>query len=178
MESGTQFLLGLWEKPTILDSREADVWEAPDAEIDARVALAFETWNVWRIYCDPPYWETPVATWAGRYGQDRVVAWWTNRQKQMGYALRTFSTAIRAGEVRNDGNLDLARHVGNAVRKTLNIVTEEGDPLWLIYKERADSVFKIDAAMAAVLSWQARCDALASGVSGASVYETRGMREL
>jgi phage terminase large subunit-like protein len=167
LESGTQFLLGLWEKPTVLDSREAEEWEAPDEEIDARVALAFETWNVWRMYCDPPYWETQVATWAGRYGQERVVAWWTNRQKAMGYALRGFRNAIQAGEVHHDGNADLARHYGNAVRKTLNIVTEEGDPLWLIYKERSDSVFKIDAAMAGVLSWQARCDALASGVGNA-----------
>jgi phage terminase large subunit-like protein len=166
LESGTQFLLGLWEKPTTLDSREAEEWEAPEEEIDARVALAFEQWNVWRMYCDPPYWETQVATWAGRYGSERVVAWWTNRQKQMGYALRGYRNAIQAGEVHNDGNQDLARHLGNAVRKNLNIVTEEGDPLWLIYKERADSVFKIDAAMAAVLSWQARCDALTAGAAG------------
>jgi phage terminase large subunit-like protein len=179
LESGTQFLLGLWEKPTVLDSREAEEWEAPDEEIDARVDLAFETWNVARFYCDPPYWETQVATWAGRYGQERVVAWWTNRQKQMGYALRGFRNSIQAAEIHHDGNQDLARHIGNAVRKNLNIVTEEGDPLWIIYKERADSVFKIDATMAAVLSWQARCDAMAAGATGGdSVYETRGIRTL
>jgi hypothetical protein len=37
-------------------------------------------------------------------------------------------------------------------------------------------VFKIDAAMAGILSWEARCDALASGVAmdGKSIYEDRG----
>jgi len=49
--------------------------------------------------------------------------------------------------------------------------------MWVIYKERSDSPFKIDAAMAAILSWEARQDALASGVttSGKSVYENRGL---
>jgi len=35
----------------------------------------------------------------------------------------------------------------------------------VIYKERPDSPFKIDAAMAGILSWEARCDAIAAGVS-------------
>jgi hypothetical protein len=49
--------------------------------------------------------------------------------------------------------------------------------LWTIYKERSDSPHKIDAAMAAILSWEARCDALASGVGTKreSVYESRGL---
>ena len=44
-------------------------------------------------------------------------------------------------------------------------------------KERSDSPHKIDAAMAACLAWEARCDALASGVGKRkrSVYEDRGL---
>jgi hypothetical protein len=38
---------------------------------------------------------------------------------------------------------------------------EQGKPLWLIRKERSDSPQKIDLAMAAVLSWEARTDATA-----------------
>jgi hypothetical protein len=41
---------------------------------------------------------------------------------------------------------------------------ETGKPLWLIRKERSDSPNKIDLAMAAVLSWEARMDAIAAGV--------------
>jgi hypothetical protein len=44
-------------------------------------------------------------------------------------------------------------------------------------KERKDSVNKIDAAVAGALSWQARTDALTSGVTQkrTSVYETKEM---
>jgi phage terminase large subunit-like protein len=153
--TGTQWLLGLWERPL-----KVEEWEAPEEEISAVVEAAFEKWNVWRMYCDPPYWETTVSQWAGKYGDKRVLFWYTSRLKQMSYAIRAFSTAIQAREVFNDGGEDLARHIGNAVRKTLRMVDEEGKPLWVIYKERADSPFKIDAAMAAILSWQARTDAL------------------
>jgi phage terminase large subunit-like protein len=164
LRTGCQFLLGLWEKPN-LDGKDPDyVYEAPEEEINATVDLAFSTYNVWRMYCDPPYWETQVATWAGRYGEKRVIAWWTNRIKPMAYAIKAFDTAIKAREVRHVGDKHYTRHLGNAVRKNLNLVDDNGEPLWLIYKERPDSPFKIDAAMAGILSWQARCDALALGV--------------
>jgi phage terminase large subunit-like protein len=172
LRTGCQWLIGLWEKPP-----EVDRWEAPDEEIDAAVAEAHDLWNVWRMYADPPYWETQVAIWAGKYGEKRVIAWWTNRMKQMAYAVRAFDNAIKAREIHHDGNKNYSRHIGNAVRKNLNLVDEDGKPLWVIYKERPDSLLKIDGAVAGILSWQARCDALAAGVrvDGKSVYETRGM---
>ena len=40
---------------------------------------------------------------------------------------------------------------------------DEGKPLWVMTKERHDSLKKIDCAMAGGLSWQARLDALAVG---------------
>ncbi|NMC84300.1 MAG: terminase [Anaerolineaceae bacterium] len=172
LQTGFQWLLGLWEKPENIDE-----WEAPDGEIDSVVAEVFARFNVWRMYCDPPYWETQVATWAGRYGEKRVIAWWTNRLKPMAYAIKSFVNSIKAQEIHHNGNKDYSRHIGNAVRKKLNLVDENGEALWVIYKERPDSPFKIDAAMAGILSWQARCDALAAGVpiDNKSIYEKRGM---
>jgi hypothetical protein len=41
---------------------------------------------------------------------------------------------------------------------------EEGKVLWLIKKERHDSPNKIDLAMASILSWEARMDAITAGV--------------
>lgn len=178
LQTGFQFLLGLWEKPVGLDGREAPLWEAPEAEISLTVDEAFKTWNVWRMYCDPPFWETTVAIWAGKYGDQVVVEWWTDRRKQMAYAIKAFVTSMKAREISHDGNKDYARHIGNAVRKILTtMVDEDGVPLWVIYKERPDSPHKIDAAMAGILSWQARCDALASGAAAneTSIYESRGM---
>ena len=172
VESGYQWLAGLWEEPAINNG-----WEVPDREVDELVETVFKRWKVWRMYCDPPYWETQVAIWAGRYGDKVVVEWWTNRMRAMAFAIKGFDTAMKGKELSHDGNPNLNRHIGNAMRKYLNILDEKAARMWVIYKERSDSPFKIDAAMAAILSWEARQDALASGVttSGKSVYENRGL---
>lgn len=170
--TGFQFLCGLWEQPENVEG-----WEVPVEDVEIVVAQAFARWKVWRMYCDPPYWETEVAQWAGKYGEKVVIEWWTHRPKQMAYAIRGWNGAMAAGHVLHDGNPHLTRHVGNAVRKILNLRDEEGQHLWTIYKERPDSPHKIDAAMSAVLSWEARSDAITAGVGVVkeSVYERRGL---
>jgi len=169
--TGFQWLIGLWEKPENVEN-----WEVPAGEVYAAVAATFERWDVWRMYCDPPYWETAVAEWAGKYGDERVMEWWTNRWKAMAYAIRSFHSALTVGDIRHDGNPHLRRHLGNAVKRFLPQRDEEGRPLWTIYKERPDSPHKIDAAMAAVLSWEARNDGMAAGAQLLqSVYEERGL---
>lgn len=168
--SGYQWVIGVWERP-----QNVVTWEVPVDEVDAAVTQAFERWEVWRMYADPPYWETWVAQWAGRWGDERVLSWWTNRPKPLAYAIKSFVNAIAAGELTHDGSPAYARHIGNAVRKTLAMRDELGVPLWTMYKERPDSPHKIDLAVAGVLSWEARNDALATGVSGESVYESRGV---
>jgi phage terminase large subunit-like protein len=175
--TGFQWLQGLWEQPGDLTGTEQAEWEVPADQVEVAVADAFERWEVWRMYCDPPYWEATVAGWAGRYGEKRVLEWWTNRQKAMAYAIKAFNNAILSGELLHDGDPDLTRHVGNAVRRVLALRDEEGNRLWTIYKERPDSPFKIDGAMAAILSWEARGDALTAGVGERkrSVYEARGL---
>lgn len=172
--TGFQWLLGLWEKPEMLDLQN---WEVPADEVQGVVSETFERWDVWRMYCDPPYWESLVAEWAGKYGEKRVIEWWTNRPKAMAYAIKAFNTAINSGELLHDGNPHLTRHIGNAVRRILKMRDEEGHPLWTIYKERPESPLKIDAAMSAILSWEARGDAMAAGVNvkHTSVYENRGL---
>ncbi len=170
--TGYTWLLGLWERP--LDVKD---WEVPEHEVKRVMADAFTRWGVWRLYADPPYWETTVAEWAGEWGEERVFGWRTNRMTQMAAAVRAFNNAIQAGEVSHDGSAGLTRHIGNACRRELPQRDEKGDHLWVIYKERPDSPHKIDAAMAAILAWEARSVALAAGVvaSGRSVYEDRGV---
>jgi len=172
IETGYQWLVGLWEHPPGIEN-----WEVPEADVEMAVSMAFERWNVWRMYCDPPYWETNVSKWAGQYGEKRAISWWTNRLKPMAYAIKAFANAMQSGDLSHDGNPHLTRHVGNAVRRVLNMRDDQGEPLWVIYKERPDSPHKIDAAMAAILSWEARNDALTAGVgqNEESVYETRGI---
>jgi len=169
--SGHQFLLGLWEHPQGIEN-----WEVPEEEVQMAVEAAFERWDVWRMYCDPPYWETHVAKWAGQWSEKRVFNWWTNRYKPMAFAIRSYANAMASGELSHDGNPGLSRHIGNAIRKPLNMRDEQDQRLWVMTKERHDSPHKIDAAMAGCLAWEARCDALTAGVGdNASVYAERGL---
>lgn len=156
--SGFQWPLGIWERP-----RHLPEWEVPVDEVDGVVTDAFERYTVRRMYCDPPKWETWVAKWAGQYGDKRVVEWWTNRRKPMAYAIRAFITGFTTGELTHSGDEQLTEHVGNARQQPTGLVDEEEKPLWIIRKERPDSPKKIDGAMGAILSWEARNDAIAAG---------------
>lgn len=170
--TGFQWLCGLWEKPENIED-----WEVSAADVNNVVDEVFETYEVWRMYADPPYWESTVADWSGKYGEKRVVEWWTNRPKAMAYAIKAFNNAIQSGDLLHDGNKHFTRHIGNAVRRILTMRDEEGLPLWTIYKERPDSPHKIDVAMAAILSWEGRNDAMIAGVGQIkrSAYEERGL---
>jgi hypothetical protein len=157
VESGFQWPLGIWMHDG------SPTWEVPVTEVDGIVSDAFERFTVVRMYCDPPKWESWVSTWAGRYGKERVFEWWTNRRKPMAYALRSFIAAMSAGEVTHNGDAVLESHIANSRRLYTNLVDEEGQRLWILRKERPDSPLKIDGAMAANLSWEARNDAVAAG---------------
>lgn len=167
LETGHIWPLGIWERPVHLPD-----WEVPVEEVDGAVTDAFERWNVVRMYCDPPKWESWVAAWAGRYDDKRVVEWWTNRRRPMAYAIRSFVGAMDAGELSHDGDAQLADHIGNARQQSTNLVDEEEKPLSILRKERPDSPKKIDGAVAAILAWEARNDAIAAGAGGpAPTYE-------
>ena len=160
VETGHQQVLGVWEQPY---GPTGENWQVPAEEVDDVIKAAFERWDVWRLYADPPYWDSMVAQWAGRYGSTRVIEWRTNRYIQMAYALRAFQTDVRTGALSHDGNEALARHIANAHRHDLAQRGDDEKPLFNIRKERGDSPQKIDLAMAAVLSWEARNDAIADG---------------
>lgn len=159
--TGVQDVVGVWERP----HDAADDWEVPAHEVDERMEWAFSNWSVWRLYADPPYWDEWVDAWAGRWGEARVVKWWTNQRKKMAYALRVYHEAMIDGTVSHTGHERFNEHIGNAVREDLMMRTEQDEPLWLIRKERPDSPSKIDLVMAGCLSWTARGDAIASGAS-------------
>lgn len=157
--SGHQQLVGFWEPHKCPDG------EVPEDEVTDVVNEAFRKWQVKRFYCDPPYWETAVDRWAGKWGGKRVVKWWTNRPKPMSFALKAYRHAMQSGEVTHNDDPRFAEHIGNAWRHELSLQDDQGKPLWVIRKERNDSAKKIDAAMAGCLSWEARRDCIADGMA-------------
>lgn len=182
VESGYQWLVKGWECPVGFGTPDKP-WQVPTPEVDAVMRQLFEDFAVWRLYADPPYWQAWISKWAGDkamqptpergIGWDgaRVIEWWTNRRKPMTAALESFDTAIREGSICHDGHKDTARHIGNSRKKELLMRDELGRPMWLIQKERSDSPYKIDFAMASVLSWEARNDAIAAGVTTVKEYQ-------
>lgn len=171
IELGHQVLLGCWERP----ANAGEDWEIPEHEVSQVVEYAFETWDVWRMYADPPYWESTLDQWAARFGEEHVIRWWTNRLKSMALALRAWVGDWRDGALSHDGDPVLARHVENAARRETRM--REGDEfLWVIGKAGPKSPRKIDAAMAACLSWEARGDAIRSGVLTQPDYRAASWR--
>jgi phage terminase large subunit-like protein len=166
IETGHQWPVGIWAPPNTTGKtrEEAELLDkAYVADIVSAVADVFETYHVTRFYCDPPKWESWIAQWAGKYGEEIVAEWWTNRRKPMAYAIRSFITAMTGGDLSHDGDKLLDEHIGNARQDPTGLFDEEEKPLWILKKDRPDSPRKIDGSMAAVLSWEARNDAVAAG---------------
>lgn len=156
VDDGHLWLLGVWECPD--DPDVSAGWEVPVAEVDACIAEVFKTYKVERMYCDPAYWQDIVGRWASEFGEKIVMEWWTNRERAMCSALERFHTACVTAQLTHDGDVVLARHVGNAKKKE----TRSGIQ---IRKDRPKSPRKIDAAMSAVLAYEARGDVVSAGWS-------------
>lgn len=156
---GFQWPIGIWESPPDAD----DDYEHPFDEIDGAVSEAFERFRVWRAYCDPQRIEALIDGWRGRYGEKVVIEWFTNRPKQMAYAVRAYATAVNAGDLKHNGDRVMARHIANAYKQKVNVMDDDKRQMWVISKDRPHSPRKMDAAVAGVLSWEARGDCIASG---------------
>jgi hypothetical protein len=175
--TGYQFVVWAKEKPLEPKDKPAGwvPWEAPEGELSEAIASAFKRWKVWRLYANPSYWETTIATWCGLYGEDRAIAWPTSRPRKMSDAVRGFASAIVHAEVSHAGDVVLSNHIGATHKRALGLEDEKGEKLWTIQTDRPGSPRSIALAGAAVLSWQARCDAIKSGanITAASIYKTR-----
>lgn len=162
VSDGHLFEVEVWEQP----AGKAD-WEVPTSEVDATVRGAFRRYNVVGLYADPAKWESYIAAWEAEFGRrlrvkasrDHPMEWWMTggRAVQTVRALEQFHSAVVDGELTHDGSSTLMRHVLNARRRTSRSGLQ-------IAKEHPDSPRKIDAAVAAVLAWTARLDALSAGV--------------
>ncbi len=158
--TGFQWLEAVWERP-----RGVPEWEVPVLEVsDAIEALmtGVRGWTVWRLVGDASYWESEMATWAGRW-RDRVLSWPTHAPRRTGQIVRAWANALATGGLSHDGGEVLARHVANAQRKPLPVYDDDGERLWWV--EKPDELLKIDAVMAAILSWEGRRAALEMGVT-------------
>lgn len=170
IRSGFQWPLGIWERPVWA----AQDYEHPFDEIDETMKDAFETFDVWRVYIDPQYIDYLVQVWEGRWSGERIFDWPTNRLRPACWMVRKYTDAITSGDLAHIGDEVFTRHVKNAVRRKQNVYDDERRQMYTISKDRPNSPNKIDAAMAAALSWEARGDAISANAQPRrkrSVYE-------
>lgn len=173
---GHIFELGVWEQPPGV---AGDNWQVPTTEVDAAVRAAFDRYKVVGFYADPAKWEGYVAQWEAKWtrqlkvkaSRDHPIEWWMSggRATQIVRALEQFHSAVVDGELTHDGSYALTRHVLNARRRPSRAGLQ-------IAKEHPDSARKVDAAVAAVLAWQARLDAVAAGVGRTATFVPRRIR--
>lgn len=132
---------------------------------DAAIAAAFDRYDVALLYADPQGIYHLVDRWIGRYGKERCAEWFTNQpsSRKVGHAVANYVTAVANGDMSHDGDSVFTRHILNARRKSLSTLDDDGRPMYSLQKDRPHSRNKIDAAMAAMLSCEARSDAIAKG---------------
>jgi hypothetical protein len=165
VSDGHLFLLGCWEQPS---GKAGEKWRVPVLDVLAAVDEAFNRYNVVGMYADPAKWEGHTAAWEAAYGprlkvkssRDHPIEWWMTggRAVLIVRALDKFHGAVVDKELTHDGSSPLTRHILNARRRTSRSGIQ-------IMKEHPDSANKIDAAVAAVLAWQCRLDAVAKGLA-------------
>lgn len=163
VRDGHVFLIDCWEQP---EGPAGDEWRVPTAAVDLAVRDAFRRYRVVGFYADPALWESYVAQWEQDFGSQLAVK--ASRANPIEFymtggratvvvrALEQFHSAVVDREMTHDGASVLTRHVLNARRRA-------GRSGIQIAKDHPDSPRKIDAAVAAVLAWQARLDAVAAG---------------
>lgn len=162
VETGFQHVLDVWEQPYGPAGKD---WQVPDREVDDAIKFCFQTWSVWRGYFDPEYWKGWLVHWAGLYGADKIIEFYTNKPLKMSQLIRDYQMAIQTGDLSHDGHEAFTRHIGNAFRQELKQRDDQDRPLYYIHKERSDSPFKMDLAMCGILSWAAREDAIKAGAT-------------
>lgn len=180
VSDGHLFELGVWETGEV--PAEWDSWEPPLPEIEAAIRSAFSRFAVAGFYADPAKdWRSHVNAWEAEYGgkvkvkarRDHPFEWWMTggRSSLVQSAVEQLEGAIRNKDASLSGEFRLTQHLLNARRRLSHGKLALG-------KENDYSPNKIDAAVAAVLAWQARLDALAAGVVKTREKKTYSARRL
>jgi hypothetical protein len=153
-------------------------WEPNIVDIEATLAFAFDRYRVVAFYADPGKdWRSHVNAWEAKYvdvldrnggikvGTAHPFEWWMTggRASLVERAIEQFEGAVRHKDMTHDGSATLTRHVSNARRRLSH-------GKLALAKENDYSPKKIDAAVAAVLAYQARLDALSRVTEAESTF--------
>jgi len=141
-EKPTVFMVKAWEKDEQIHDRD---WRVNIADVEQTIIdFCAKNPHVREIACDPYRWQRSMEAL-----QDRglpIVEWPSTSARRMIPACAKLYDAVVDGEMSQDGDPTLARHIDNAVVKTDNLGSR-------IVKDKRSSQRRIDAAVAAVLAF-------------------------
>ncbi len=166
IRDGKLFCLRAWERPANADRD----WKVPSTEVDRLVRDAFTAYEVFYMFADPYRWQDYIDNWSAAF-PDKVVEFPTNVEQRMDKAIERFTTAFADGDLIHDGHPVLTRHIKNAVlvkggRKKARPGAEDLASNYLKLAKRGDGML-IDSAVAAVLAYTARGQAIEDGALAA-----------
>ena len=160
---GALFPIGIWDRPKTSQGTPDGSWRVPRLEVAEKVKWAFETFDVGRMFGDPPKWETELDAWADEYRlptgsaaeAERVLLFDTFQHVKFARCVDRFLTGVVEGDLTHTGDDGLTGHVLAAVRKRVRATADEGDNRSLFVFVKPDDGRKIDGAIAAVLAYEA-----------------------
>lgn len=161
LHDGHLFVIGIWQRP---EGKAGQGWAVPKSQVDQALRRAMREYDVARAYCDKHWWQDYIDVWHADFG-DVVVEWDTRRETPMSHAVERLETAFADATVTIDAHPLLAEHLENARIRPVGSLAlrKDGRPPVVLRKENEKSPLKIDAAVASVLAYEARADAIASG---------------
>lgn len=165
LSDGKLFNLRTWQIPD--DPEQALQWQVPSVEVDQVVTATFAAYDVVMMFADPYRWQDYLDVWAGKWPK-QVVEFPTNVEQRMDKAIERFTTAFAAGQIAHDADPVLTEHTKNAVlvkgSKKKPRPGEEVDLASHYLKMAKKGTGQlIDAAVAAVLAYAARGQAIEGG---------------
>ena len=163
LSDGFRFTIGIWEKP---EGAAGVGWEVPRREVLERFRWAMGYYTVALAWFDPHEWRSEVDSLADEFPAtevngkpyERIVAFATSREIQMGEQLDRLHTDIINRKTFQCDDPRVTAHYGNAFawKKGRNR---------LVRKEYPNSPRKIDSVVGDALAYGARAKALADGWS-------------
>lgn len=167
ISDGHLFELLVLEAPD--DRSTWQTWSPDIPRLEREIEQAFEKFDVAAFYADPGSdWRSHVNAWEAKYGSKakhkmstkHPFEWWMTggRSSAVEQSIEQFESAVIHRELSHSPkDRRLTAHMLQARRRRSHGKLALG-------KESAASSYKIDAAVAAILAWTARLDAIASGV--------------
>jgi len=153
--------------PTFGPDRAPCIWnpadypdeQVPREEVMAAMDEVMTTYDMVRIYCDPPYWASEVNAWVALYGDSVVIPWRTNRTVAMHEACERLRTDVTKKDTTfsHDGCETTADHMANA--------RAAARPAKRYVLAKPSDSQKIDCVIPSVLAHEALGDVIEAGLN-------------